>query len=410
VHLHHLTLHNFRNYVRLEIDLPAGSLVLQGKNAQGKSNLLEAIYYLATTRSPYAGADQQLISWAVAEEAMPFARLDGQLKRADGLHRLEITLVQGPANGGNSGRLRKTVSLDGRKRRAIDYLGAFIVVMFRPEDIDLIAQGPSLRRRYMDITLSQIDERYRKDLARYNQVISQRNALLRQIQEAGGDLDQLAFWDDALVSAGSYLILRRQQAIARLDEQIARIHPGLTGGAERLRLVYVPRLELGQAGDIPTGGQLPLRFDPQFARAYVQPELKLTEVKQQFQEQLAKRRPVDLARGVTTVGPHRDDLRFLVDGVDMTTFGSRGQQRTAALSLKLAEVAFMREEKGESPVLLLDDIMSELDEERRGYVAEVIRLGQQVIVTATDVDDFPPTFLDYATLRCVEEGRIAPVS
>jgi len=409
VHLHHLTLHNFRNYVRLDIDLPRGVLIVQGKNAQGKSNLLEAIYYLATTRSPHAGSDQQLISWAVAEEAMPFARLDGRLKRADGAHRLEITLVLGPGNSGNSTRLRKTVSLDGRKRRAIDYLGALIVVMFRPEDIDLIAQGPSLRRRYLDITLSQTDEQYRSDLARYNQVVSQRNALLRQLQEAGGDLDQLAFWDDALVAAGSYLVLRRQQAIARLDEQIAQIHPALTGSAERLRLVYVPRLELGQPGDVPTGGQLPLRFDPTFARAFVQPELNLTDVEQRFQQQLVKRRHVDLARGVTTVGPHRDDLRFLVDGVDMTTFGSRGQQRTAALSLKLAEVAFMREATGDSPVLLLDDIMSELDEERRGYVTEAIRLQQQVIITATDLNDFPQAFLECATVRRIEEGRITPL-
>lgn len=407
--LSHLSLHNFRNYVRLDVDLPAGPLVIQGGNAQGKTNLLEAIYYLATTRSHQAQTEQQLISWLVAEEEMPFARLDGRVQRDDGEHRLEITLVLGALNSASSARLRKTVSLDGRKRRAIDYLGALNVVMFRPEDIDLIAQSPSLRRRYLDVTLSQIDEHYRAALSRYNQVVTQRNALLRQLQETGGDRDQLSFWDEALVSAGSYLVVRRQQAISHLDELVARIHPALTGGVERLRLVYVPRVKLGRPEESPAARQMPPRFDPQFAQSFVPPEIDLEEVTKRFRRQLSEQQPQDLARGVTTIGPHRDDVRFLVEGVDMTAFGSRGQQRTAALSLKLAEVALMTEEIGESPVLLLDDVMSELDERRRRYVTDAIREQQQVIITTTDLTDFPSAFLNLGTLWQVEEGRISVI-
>ena len=408
--LSHLSLHNFRNYVRLEVDLPASSLVIQGGNAQGKTNFLEAIYYLATTRSHQAQTEQQLISWLVAEEELPYARLDGRVQRNDGAHRLEITLVLGTPNNTTATRLRKTVSLDGRKRRAIDYLGALIVVMFRPEDIDLIAQGPSLRRRYLDVTLSQIDERYRADLSRYNQVVTQRNALLRQLQEFGGDRDQLAFWDEALVKAGSYLVLRRLQAITRLDELVAEVHPELTGGLERLRLIYLPRVQLDRPADDSAPQQMPLRFDPQLAQALTPPDVDLEAVRRRFRQQLIEQQSQDLARGVTTVGPHRDDVRFLVDGVDMTVFGSRGQQRTAALSLKLAEVALMTEAIGEPPVLLLDDVMSELDEQRRRYVTGAVGGEKfQVIITATDLADFPASFLEQGTLWHVEEGRISAV-
>jgi len=405
--LSRLTLYNFRNYVRLDVDLPAGILLVQGANGQGKTNLLESIYYLATTRSPQTNADQQLISWMAAEEEMPFARLEGQVQREDRKHKLEITLIQRPVNNSDTLRLRKEVRADGLKRRAIDYLGTLNVVLFRPEDIDLIAQGPSLRRRYLDITLSQIDLRYRTDLSRHNQVITQRNALLRQLQEFGGDPGQLDFWDDELIKCGSYLILRRQQTIARLDELVASLQPALTDGKERLRLIYVPRVDLNHLGAELDTSQLPLRFDPQFAQAFAPPVLTLQEIEERFRRQLREKRSQDMARGVTTVGPHRDDLRFLVDGVDMTAFGSRGQQRTATLSLKLAEVTLMREETGESPVLLLDDVMSELDEQRRACMTSVVQEQQQVIITTTDLNDFPAGFPEGGKLWHVEEGRIS---
>jgi len=410
VQLTHLTLYNFRNYARLDVDLPAGVILLQGANGQGKSNLLEAVYYLATTRSLYTNVDQQLLSWMVVDEEMPFVRLEGRIQRDDGRHKLEITLIQKPANNSGTSRLRKEIRMDGLKRRAIDYLGSLNVVLFRPEDIDLIAQGPSLRRRYLDITLSQVDPRYRSDLSRYNQTITQRNALLRQLQETGGDPDQLDFWDETLVTAGSYLILRRLQTITRLDELVASLHPSLTGGIERLRLVFVPRVDLDHVGTDSGATQLPLRFDPQFAQTFAPPSLELDEIVERFQHQLHERRALDLIRGVTSVGPHRDDLRFLVDGVDMTAYGSRGQQRTAALSLKLAEVAFMQEETGESPVLLLDDVMSELDEQRRACVTRVIREQEQVIVTTTDLADFPAGFPAAGALWHVQEGRISEMT
>jgi len=395
--LTHLSLHNFRNYVRLDLDLLPGVTVLLGDNAQGKTNLLEAVFYLATSRSPQAGADREVVNWLAAErEPIPYARLVGRVSRrtgsasvppVEGTERgrqerdltIEITLTQETNNGA---RFRKQIRLNGVPRRAMDLLGHLNVVMFLPEDIALVYGAPGLRRHYLDVTLCQIEPPYCAALARYNEVVTQRNALLRDLDERGGDLTQLAFWDERLTKDGSYLVTRRRHALLLLDELAHRVHGELTDGAERLHLRYLPSIEHSEPADVEA-------------------------ISAAFQAQLEAQRHRELASGVTLVGPHRDEVRFLIDDVDAGVYGSRGQQRTAALALKLAEVELMHRETGDQPVLLLDDILSELDARRRHFVLNRLNEGlDQALVTATDLHVFPPEFLWQCCVWNVQMGHL----
>ncbi len=377
----HLTLHNVRNYVRLEIDLPPGLTVLWGDNAQGKTNLLEAIYYLATSRSLHAGADRELVNWlAVEQEPLPYARLVGRVARQEGEVSIELTLTR---QENNEGRYRKQIRLNGVPRRAMDLLGQLTVVLFMPEDIDLVFGPPSLRRRYLDATLCQIDPAYCQALARYNQVVTQRNALLRDLQERSGDPGQLIFWDERLVEHGAVVIARRQQALLALDGLAHTIHAQLTDGAELLRLRYLPGVR-------------------------IEGEETVSGIAARFQAQLAAWRGREMAAGMTLLGPHRDEMRFLINKADAGVYGSRGQQRTAALSLKLAEVELMRRETGEFPLLLLDDVLSELDAQRRRFLLAWLDQGpEQAILTTTDLHSLPETFLQHCRLWRVQMGRLS---
>lgn len=386
--LSHLSLHNIRNYVRLDLDLSPGVTVLLGDNAQGKTNLLESIYYLATSRSPLAGSDRELVNWlAVEQEPLPYARLVGQVARSDGHVTIEITLTQQNNNGGrHGGRYRKQIRLNGVARRATDLLGQLTAVLFMPEDIALVSGAPGGRRRYLDAMLCQIDPAYCRTLVRYNQVITQRNALLRDLRERGGDPNQLLFWDQRLVEHGTYLVVRRRDALLALNELGGDIQAELTDGLERLHIEYQPNVTL-----------------PEHAKA--------DGVGVAFQSQLRNLRGREIPAGVTLAGPHRDDLRFLINDVDAGVYGSRGQQRTAALALKLAEVALMRRETGEHPVLLLDDVLSELDAHRRQFLIRWLNDGpQQAVLTTTDLHALPQEFLHRCRLWQVQMGRLLEIA
>lgn len=378
--LTHLTLHNFRNYVRLDLDLSPGVTILQGDNTQGKTNLLEAIYYLATTRSPHAGAERELVNWlAVEQEPLPYARLVGRVERGTAELTIEITLTQQPNNGE---RYRKQMRLNGVNKRAMDMLGQLNVVLFLPDDIALVFGSPSRRRRYLNATLCQIDSVYCRALSHYNRVVTQRNALLRDLRERGGDPGQLAFWDRRLVEHGAYLVFRRREALNDLDRLAHLVHSDLTDGAERLHLRYQPSVEGLTEGDVAAVGEA-------------------------FHTQLTALRQREVAAGMTLVGPHRDEVRFIIDDVDAGVYGSRGQQRTAALALKLAEVDLMRQETGERPVLLLDDVLSELDPHRRRFLIRCLSDGpQQALITTADLNAVPAAFLRRCRLWHVEMGRL----
>lgn len=398
--LTHLALVNFRNYTRLELDLPAGAVVLRGDNAQGKTNLLEAIYFLATTRSTFTRLERQVINWPTLEQdAFPYARLEGHVQRRGGRFRLDITILA-DANG----QFHKEMRLNGVKKRALDLVGQLNAVLFLPEDIELITGPPATRRRYLDITLCQINPAYCQALAQYNQAIAQRNALLKQLAERRRGEDQLAFWDEQLADYGATLIVTRRAALGELDRLARERYRLLTDDHEQLRIYYAPSFD---PEDRPVlDYQRPLALEEMWSPTAPSPSA--AEVRAAFLQRLQHSHREEIARGITITGPHRDDIHFLVDGVDMTLYGSRGQQRSTALALKLAEMDFMQRTTGETPVLLLDDVMSELDCSRRVRVLSAVQDVQQILLTTTDWNDFTPDFLAGAHRLNVVSGRIRP--
>lgn len=398
--LTHIALSHFRNYAHLELEFGPGITLLHGNNAQGKTNLLEAIFFLATARSPHAGAERELIHWGAANEPIPFARVQAQIERASGTTTdLEIVLVTGEERDLAIARVSKRIKVNGVNKRAIDLLGNLTVVLFLPEDLELVFGSPGDRRRYLDTTLSQIDPKYSRALQQYNQVLEQRNALLKEFRERSFNAAELEPWNNKLVENGSYVMARRAQAIETYNRLVAEIHPRLTAKHEELKLHYQPTIPF-EAFTQPETRQLGLGLTP--------PPAPLEQIGMAFREQLAELRNKEVGAALTLVGPHRDDLRFTIDGVDMTTYASRGQGRTIAVALKLAEIELMRAETGEEPILLLDDVMSELDKPRRAALSHAILNAKQAVVSATDLDDFTQEFVARAKILSVSEGRIQP--
>jgi len=397
----HLSLTKFRNYVSLELDLPPHIMVLQGDNAQGKSNLLEAIYILATSRSPRTYSDRELINWDALSEEIPTCRIAAGVQKAGSNLKLEVALSAKAATSPPSEDfffrwqpstkgtpVQKRIRINGVVRHPADLIGQLNVVTFSVYDIDLVGGEPALRRRYLDITNSQIDHKYLRCLQRYNRVLWQRNQLLRLIAENKANPDELAFWDQQLVETGAYLIVQREHTVAALDRLAQGIHDELSGGQGKLNLFYFRSIDK-QRG----------REDSQ-----------IKETAEVYTKALQAAREKEIAQGMSLVGPHRDDLRFFVDEVDAGIYASRGQQRTVALSLKLAESKFILSATKEHPILLLDDVLSELDARRRHHLLSSAANYQQVLITTTDLDRFEQNFLMQASLFRVAQGCIEPLS
>jgi DNA replication and repair protein RecF len=400
MHLHRLSLTNFRNYTRLELALPDRLLVLQGDNAQGKTNLLEAIHLLATGRSPRAVAERELINWLALEGPLPYARLEAEIGEGAGAQKLELVLEPAANNGA---AVRKQVRINGAPKRGLDLIGHMRVVLFLPEDVSLVAGAPSERRRYLDIMLCQISSAYCRTLSEYNRVTTQRNSLLRRLRDEGGDPAQLAFWDEQLAANGSLVYHWRAEALRDLNGIAAARYLELSGG-ERLRMVYLPGFDPDRPlSESSRNGARQARLADSAAPYAVLP---VEEVRARMADQLHRLRRREVAAGASLIGPHRDDLAFIVDEHDLRLFGSRGQQRTAALALKLAELRLMREETGDSPLLLLDDVMSELDATRRSALLGALHEVTQAVVTTTDWADFDPALLRQSRPMRVEAGRL----
>ncbi len=399
MHIEHLSLTNFRNYARLELSLPHEKpIVLHGANAQGKTSLLEALYYLATSKSPYTTSDRQLIHWRTESDPLPFARLSADVTTRDRpLTRLEIVLtLENTAQAVQ--RFKKVIKVNGVAKRVMDVVGLINVVMFLPQDLTLIEGGPNDRRRFIDDTLSQVDVVYLTALDQYEKILPQRNALLRRIADDKATTDELNFWDEQLADAGSIIIANRQQFLRELEVGAQQIHLELTGKRETLTLQYRPSFLPTAAGD----GQLSFdTFGLDLHR-----EIDAASIKPQFVEQLEQERSTSIERGVTLSGPHRDELRLLINSRDVGLYGSRGQARTAVMALKLAELAWMRERIGEWPILLLDEVVAELDKDRRAYLLEHIDSATQTLMTTTELDIFTPSFLNRATVWHVRDGAI----
>jgi DNA replication and repair protein RecF len=401
--LTHLSLTNFRNFSRLDVEVPSGSILVVGDNAQGKTSLLEAIYYLATLVSFHASSDRQLINFIEARQPLAVARIVADFTRGTNQHHLEIRLIQenngqnGVVNG-NGPHIRKEVLLDGVKCKASAAVGQFNAVLFLPQMLGVIEGAPEERRRYLNLALAQVIAHYSAALSEYTKALTQRNALLKLLSERQGDPAQLDFWDEQIVTNGAQLILARIHAVQELERLAARAHRELTRGAEVLRLSYQPSYD-----PLPTQpGQYALPLDAPLDRS----GLKLEAIRSGFAESLRKLRQEEIARGVTTIGPHRDELRFLANGMDLGTYGSRGQVRTAMLSLKIAEVGWMHHKSGQWPVLLLDEVLAELDANRRQDLLERLTQSEQALLTTTDLDLFSAEFVERATTWTVREGRL----
>lgn len=396
--LTHLSLTNFRNFTRLDLDVPSGSVLLFGDNAQGKTSLLEAVYYLASFTSFHAGSERQLINFLAAREPLAVARIVANYERGGSSHRLEVRIIQEPNGNHGSSRVRKEVLLDGVKRRINEVMGQFNAVLFLPQMLQVISGSPEERRRYLNLTLAQVSRPYTESLSLYNRALTQRNALLKQLNERGGDIGQLDYWDDELAGSGSQMILLRARSILEMERKAARLHRELTRGGEVLRICYHPAYD---PLPLPPGQfSLPMDAAPDRSR------LSLEKVREGFRNALRNIRSEEIARGVTTLGPHRDEIRFLSNGIDLGSYGSRGQSRTAMMAIKLAEVDWMKEKTGHWPVLLLDEVLAELDAYRRADLVKRMEESEQTFLTTTDLDLFSREFIQSAGLWRITAGRV----
>ena len=334
-----IELNNYRNFDSLKVEFSPGVNIFFGDNAQGKTNLLESIYVSGTLRSHRGSRDKELIRFGEDEAHI---RL---FFRKDSLsHRLDVHLKKNKNKG---------IAVDGVPvRRSGELLGMMHIVFFSPEDLNIIKNGPAERRRFLDSELCQLDRIYLADLTNYNKILAQRNKLLKDMIYRPSLSDTLPVWDMQLIETGKKIIRRRKQFVDELREIVSDIHYRISGGKEELFLKYEPNID-----DI---------F---------------------FEDELSRAKEKDKKLCQTSVGPHRDDLLFSIGDVDIRKYGSQGQQRTSALSLKLSEIELVRKSISDTPVLLLDDVLSELDSSRQNYLLNNIS-DTQTIITCTGLDEF----------------------
>ena len=334
-----LELADFRNYDSLEISFDKGTNILYGDNAQGKTNILEAIYVSATTKSHKGSKDKEIINFDKEEAHIRTYLLKDEIET-----RVDMHLRKNKSKG---------IAIDGQKiKKAADLMGLLNIVFFSPEDLGIIKNGPSERRRFADMELCQLDNFYLYNLNHYNKIINQRNKLLKDMYFQPELRETLNIWDSQLVSFGSKIIERRAQFATQLCEIITDIHKKLSGGKEELIIQYEPDVSI-----------------------------------ENFESEMRRNQERDIRSKMTSVGPHRDDFSFIVNGIDIRKYGSQGQQRTAALSLKLSEIELVKKISKDTPVLLLDDVLSELDSNRQNYLLNSIG-NIQTIITCTGLDEF----------------------
>ncbi len=372
--LSNISLFDFRNYRELDLPLERSVTVLTGGNAQGKTNLVEAVALAALARSPRTQQTAELVRFG-----QPQARVTCLVQRESGVEELDIRINAGgrPEQAHTSKRFQ----VDGRARSAADMVGELRVVLFWPDDLQLI-KGPSeLRRRFLNTLLTQLERAHVRALSDYQHILEQRNALLKAIRDGTQPSSGLDYWSEALARVGAAIMVERQRRVLELQPLAAAFHRELTDDREHLELLYRP------------GG----------ARVGEAPPDAVAE---QLRAAMARCREEEIGRGQTAVGPQRDDLEVRLDARESRLYASQGQQRTAILSLKLAELHYLAEVSGEQPVLLLDDVMSELDQSRRQRLLAALEPGPQAMITAADVNDLPRSFLDQAALFHVEAGRV----
>ncbi len=356
-----LSLNNYRNYDNADIHFSEGINILYGDNAQGKTNVLEAIYMLATTKSHRGNKDREIIRFDCDE-----SHIRAEVKKFDLEHRIDMHLRKSKSKG---------VAIDMVPiRKSAELMGLVNIILFSPEDLSIIKNSPSERRRFMDMELCQLNKIYYSNLSNYNKILNQRNNFLKQLYYDKNQIDMLDIWDSQLVDYGIKIIKDRNNFINMLNEIILDIHKKLTSDKEELIISY----------------------DKDVSES-------------SFSKEIILKRDMDLRYQSTQIGPHRDDLSFQVNGMDVRKFGSQGQQRTVALSLKLAEISLVKKIINDNPILLLDDVMSELDSTRRDALLSYIN-NIQTIITCTGYDDFIKERLSIDRIYKVSQGAIQQVN
>ena len=334
-----VALSHFRNYSDLYLEFDQGTNILYGDNAQGKTNVLESVYVSGTTRSHKGSKDKELIQFGEEE-----AHIRTMVEKKGKPYQIDMHLKKNRSKGIAINKIPI--------RKASELFGILNIVFFSPEDLNIIKNGPSERRRFLDFELCQLDKIYLFHLTNYNKILSQRNKLLKDVNFKPELKDTLSVWDAQLVSYGTKIIAARKEFITQLNEIIFGMHKKISGGKEELLVSYEPDVEEGQ-----------------------------------LEVELLRNQEKDLKFGMTSVGPHRDDMCFLIHGIDIRRFGSQGQQRSCALSLKLSEIELVKSSIQDTPVLILDDVLSELDSSRQNFLLNSIH-DIQTIITCTGLDEF----------------------
>ena len=393
MYLSRLSLTDFRNYRQLDLPLGPGLYLFHGENAQGKTNLLEAVSMLATATSFHASGDREVVNWLATDH---ITRLDATVQRQEGSIQLEMIVIDPtPPTFQTTGIAplrtrsielpahspRKRYKVNGVPRRTLDLIGQMKVVLFAPSDLHLVDGSPDERRRFMDRALCQLQPRYSQALVTYRKIVSQRSALLKRIRENQEDPKMLNYLDEQMTQLANQIIYERVHMINALNEWANQFQQTISGGREQLQIIYRPSF----------------RIDPHWSPV---------EAPQHYREQLLEIRKREISQGVCLRGPHRDELEFLVNDVNMLPYGSRGQQRTAALAAKLSELTFMQTSTGDQPILLLDDVFSELDSLRREYLLAQISHYEQVMLTSTDLESFPSELAQHSYRYRVTDGTL----
>lgn len=354
---------------------------MQGDNGQGKSNLLESIYILALAKSPRASSDRELVRRDTSQP-VTYSRIAAVVRRTEDDLKLQIDIgslgdeVPGPHG---SPTIQKRIRVNGAPRRATDFVGQLNAVLFSAQDLEYVYGPPAARRRYLDILISQFDRQYLGALQRYQRVLSQRNHLLKRLRDGSARTAEMDVWDDQLVFEAKYIMARRVETVAGLSELSAATHLELSGTGEQLGLRYRLSADLVAEGS----------------------EESLAE---QLRDAMEARRAREITQGMTVCGPHRDDVEIRIDGLETAPYASRGQARTAILSLRLAEAQYLKDHRGQEPVMLLDDVLSELDAARRLEVIQRASQYEQCFISTSDPATVAGPLLAHATRLTIHGG------
>ncbi|GAF13089.1 DNA recombination and repair protein RecF [Bacillus sp. JCM 19046] len=368
MHINKLALTSYRNYENTSISFGENVNVFVGENAQGKTNVLEAIYVVALAKSHRTTKDKELIRF---DEDFARIHVEGYIRTGE--VELDLILTQ-------KGKKGKINGLE--QRRLSDYVGTLNVVMFAPEDLDLVKGSPQVRRRFIDMELGQISPIYLYELSLYGKIVKQRNVLLKELQKKRASADaMLDILTDQMIEKAAFIIKKRAQFVEKLENWAVRIHHSISRGTEKLKLSYIPSIEVSDKEN-------------------------MSKIKMELEKTYERKKEDEMRRGTTLFGPHRDDLGFLINGLDVQSYGSQGQQRTTALSLKLAEIDLIYAEIGEYPILLLDDVLSELDDYRQSHLLETIQSRVQTFVTTTSISGLHQSVLNEACIYDVTQGAI----